>query len=160
MHPIHDSDALLLLALALASKRKPADLVEIVTAIDLLHGSTPLASKLSGAFVRLAEHGLIDAQADRFALTPAGQATLAGQPAKADTAARLFAIKEKLASVSSTGEPQPTLPGEAAITAALKTFGAARRAAAMSQPKPKAADDAPKRPGQWRNKRGAAPRRG
>lgn len=160
MHPIHDSDALLLLALALSSKRKPADLVEIVTATDLLHGSTPLASKLCAAFVRLAEHGLIEAQEGRFALTPAGQATLAGQPAKADTAARLFAIKEKLASVSPTGEPTPALPSEAEITAALKAFGAARRAAAMSQPEPKPVDDSPKRPGQWRNKRGAAPRRG
>lgn len=160
MHPIHDSDALLLLALALSSKRKPADLVEIVTATDLLHGSTPLASKLCAAFARLAEHGLIEAPEGRFALTPAGQATLAGQPAKADTAARLFAIKEKLASVSPTGEPLSVLPSEAEITAALKAFGAARRAAAMSQPKPKAVDEPPKRPGQWRNKRAAAPRRG
>lgn len=160
MHPIHDADARLLLALALSSKRRPADLVEIVTAMDLLLGSTPLASKLCGAFVRLAEHGLIEAQADRFALTPAGQATLAGQPAKADTDARLFALKDALASVNPTGEALPTLPSEAEITAALKVFGAARRAAAMSQPKPKSVKDAPKRPAQWHHKRGATPRRG
>lgn len=160
MHPIHDSDALLLLALALSSKRRPADLVEIVTAADLLHGSTPLAGKLCGAFARVAEHGLIEAQAGRFALTPAGEATLAGQPAKADTAARLFAIKEKLAGVSPSAGPLPALPNEGEIGAAIKAFGVARRATAMSQQKPQTVDEAPRRPGRPQGKRAGAPRRG
>ena len=36
MHPVHDVDSLLILATALSSKRRPAELVEIVSAADLL----------------------------------------------------------------------------------------------------------------------------
>ena len=39
MHPIHDVDALLLLAIGLASKRRPAEPLEIVAAIDLIQGN-------------------------------------------------------------------------------------------------------------------------
>ncbi|HEX5802962.1 MAG TPA: hypothetical protein VFY24_08040, partial [Azospira sp.] len=97
MHPVHDADALLLLAVALSSKRRPADLVEIVAAIDLIHAAIPAEAKLAEAFARLARHGLIDAREAGFALTPPAQAMIGELPKKADAAERLFTIKGKLA---------------------------------------------------------------
>ena len=50
---------LLLLAIGLASKRRPAEPLEIVAAIDLIQGNIPAEAKLSEAIARLAVHGLI-----------------------------------------------------------------------------------------------------
>ena len=45
MHPIHDHDPLFLLAVGLAAKRRPAELVEIVAAIDFLQIKAPLEQR-------------------------------------------------------------------------------------------------------------------
>ncbi len=59
MHPIHEVDAILLLSLSVAAKRRPADLAEILAAIDLAHGAIPSGAQLSKAFASLSAHGLI-----------------------------------------------------------------------------------------------------
>ena len=72
MTPIHDIDALLLLATVLSAKRRPARLVEIMAAIDLLHGNIPAEQKLGEALARLAVNGLLVELDGGIALTPAG----------------------------------------------------------------------------------------
>ena len=57
MYPIHDHDPLVLLATALAAKRRPAELLEIMAAIDLIQGNIPNEAKLSEAFARLGQSG-------------------------------------------------------------------------------------------------------
>ena len=83
MHPVHDVDSLLILAIALSSKRRPAELLEIVAAADLLQNNIPNEAKLVEAFDRLAKYGLLKAEADGFALTAPAQEIITGLPRKA-----------------------------------------------------------------------------
>ncbi|MDP1610747.1 MAG: hypothetical protein Q8M11_06790 [Sulfuritalea sp.] len=154
MHPIHDVDVLLLLATALASKRRPAQLAEIMAATDLLHGSIPLDVELAAGFQRLSSHGLIADEAGGLRLTPAALQIMDSLPRKqkAETADRLLAIREQLAGYTPRGEAAAIAPTTEQLTAAilahrtfLKTPGRN-----MLVPKPKAALDKAKRPGQWR----------
>ena len=62
MHTIHDVDVLLLLASALAAKRRPADLAGIMAALDLVQKNIPAAPKLGEAFARLGSYGLLVAR--------------------------------------------------------------------------------------------------
>ena len=96
MYPVHDVDALLLLAMALASKRRPAGLAEIIAAADLVQGSIPSESKLGEAFHRLSMHGLIREAEGCFTLTPDAQKIMTGQPRKADAQERILGIKGTL----------------------------------------------------------------
>ena len=73
MYPIHDHDPLVLLATALAAKRRPAALLEIMAAIDLIQGNIPNEAKLSEAFARLGQSGLLVERDDGVALTPAAE---------------------------------------------------------------------------------------
>ena len=57
MHPVHDHDPLLLLATALASKRRPAEPVEVVAAIELMQVAIPPEGKLLEAIARLGAVG-------------------------------------------------------------------------------------------------------
>lgn len=152
MHPIHDVDALLLLALALASKRRPADLTEIIAAADLIHGSIPPESKLGDAFRRLSAHGLIAEAEGRFTLTPDAQKIVAGQPKKADTAERIFGIKGKLSEYDSKGDCAPVLLTAVQFEAAVAAHRAAGQTAGknMLMPKPKTAEIDPRRAAHWR----------
>ncbi len=59
MHPVHEVDAILLLSLSVAAKRRPAALAEILAAIDLAHGAIPSGAQLSKSFASLSAHGLI-----------------------------------------------------------------------------------------------------
>ena len=58
MHPISDTDALFLLATTLASKRRPAELVEVIAAFDLLQEPVPSSGRLIDSIQRLSAHGL------------------------------------------------------------------------------------------------------
>lgn len=176
MHPIHDVDVLLLLALMVAAKRRPAALAEILAAIDLQQGALPSASKLVDAFARLSRAGLVRALAAEFALTPEAEKLLARAQKPAETAARLFAIRERLA-----GYQPPSKPGDAAeasaqsapsapappialdlavVSAALQAHGVRVPGAAKNVlvPKPKPAEPEKARPGQ-RQRKPFAPRR-
>jgi hypothetical protein len=154
MHPIHDVDVLLLMATALASKRRAAELAEIMAAADLLHGSIPLDVDMAAAFLRLSTNALISEEAGRFTLTPEALEFMAGVPRKrkAEPAERLLAIKQGLAGYAPKVEGAairlPTEQVSAAILAHRVFLKSPGRN--MLVPKPKAAVDKAKRPGQWR----------
>jgi len=153
MTPIHDIDALLLLATALSAKRRPAALVELMAAIDLLHGNIPAEAKLSEAIARLAVNGLLVEIDGGIALTPAAQKIVEGLPRKGDSAERLFIIKDRLSDYSVRGEHPPILLGSEQLKEALLAHRAADAGAGRNLlvPKPKPAEDI-KRPGQRQRK--------
>ena len=108
MHPVHDVDALLLLATALSSKRRPAELAEIMAAADLIQGAIPAEQKLVEAFARLGRNGLISAGEGGIALTPPALAMVADLPKKmVEADERIFTIKAKLAAYQPEGEQAP-----------------------------------------------------
>lgn len=153
MHPIHDVDTLLLLAVTIAAKRRPAELADIIAAIDLSQDSIPSATKLTQAFARLADHGLLSAVDDGFTLTPAALDVVARLPKKADADERLFIIRERLGAYQSA-PPQTTITlTEAQLDAAIAAYRASAHGSAGNQlmPRPKP-EYAPKRPGAWRDK--------
>jgi len=154
MHPIHDVDVILLMATALASKRRPAELAEIMAAADLIHGSIPLDVDLAAAFLRLSTHGLICEEAGRFTLTPDVLEFIAGlrHKKKAGPAERLLVIKQELAGFTPKGEGAAIRLATEQISAAILAHRVFLKAPGrnMLVPKPKAAVDKAKRPGQWR----------
>lgn len=150
MHPVHDVDALLMLATALSSKRRPAELVEIIAAADLIQeGAVPPGTKLAEAFERLGVHGLICEAEGGYQLTPAAEAVMTGQPRKADSAERLFIVKEKLAAYTPAGQHAPVVVTVKQLDVAIIANRAAAQSAAKNLlvPKPKPAEGDAKRPG-------------
>jgi len=160
MTPIHDVDALLLLATALSSKRRPAELVEIMAAIDLLQGNIPSEPKLSEAISRLAVHGLMVEAAGGIALTPEAQKIVERLPKKSEAAERLFIIKDRLSEYNVKGEHAAILLSVEQLKAAMLAHRAAGEGAAKNLlvPKPKPAKEI-KRPGQRQRKPAPARRR-
>lgn len=154
MHPIHDVDALLLLATALSSKRRPAGLVEIMAAIDLINKNIPAEAKLAEGIARLAAHGLLCGSADGLGLTPAAQQIIENLPRKVENEERLFSIKDQLSMHNAKAES----PAIDVTTEALRAAMLAHRAEAASTaknllvPKPKPEDKSVQRPGQRQRK--------
>ena len=97
MYPVHDVDAILLLSLALAAKRRPADLNEIFTAIGLMQDMLPTPNKLSDAFARLSAHGLIVEIDGGYTLTEDSQKMMTSQRKNDDTQKKIYRLKEHLA---------------------------------------------------------------
>ncbi|MGE5470829.1 MAG: hypothetical protein ACM3X0_08545 [Bacteroidota bacterium] len=160
MQTIHDVDVLLLLATLLAAKRKPAELLEIVAAIDLAQGNVPAAPKLCESFSRLAGYGLLVAADGGYALTPDAQALVTRLPKKAETAERLFLIKDRLSEYSPKGEHPVVTVAEADVTAAITAHRAAAASPAKNLLVPKPKPEVEKaRPGQRQRKPLAAKRR-
>lgn len=153
MHPVHDVDSLLLLATALSSKRRPAELVEIVAATDLVNNNIPNEQKVVEAFERLSKHGLLCEIDGGYALTPAAQAIVSGLPRKAETPERLFAIKDKLADYHVKGEHAVVVLSTEQVTAAIQAHRAAEKTTAKNLlvPKPKPEAEVHK-PGQRQRK--------
>lgn len=154
MHPIHDVDALLLLATALSAKRRPAEPVEIMAAIDLINGNIPAEAKLAEAIARLAIHGLLCGSADGLALTPAGQAIIEKLPRKAENEERLFSIRDQLSMYNAKVESPAIDVTTDALRAAMLTHRAAAASTAKNLlvPKPKPEDKSQSRPGQRQRK--------
>ncbi|MBI5790577.1 MAG: hypothetical protein HZA63_03785 [Rhodocyclales bacterium] len=154
MHPIHDVDVLLLMSTALATKRRPAELVEIMAAMHLLHGSIPLDVDVAAAFGRLSTQGLLAEEAGGYTLTPQGLELMGGvrNKRKAETAERLLAIREQLADYRPRAEGLPIHLATEAVGAAILAHRNFLKAPGrnMLVPKPKAATDKPRPPGQWR----------
>lgn len=147
MHPIHDVDVILLLALALASKRRPAELAEIVAAAELgQEGAIPSAQKLVEAFSRLSSHGLIREEGACYGLTPEAEKIMAGGPRQADRARRIFGVKEKLSAYTPQGEHASILVTEAQLTAAIQVFRASGTGAGRNLLLPKPKVEEKKRP--------------
>lgn len=170
MHPVHDVDALLLLAVALSAKRRPAELVEIMAAIELIHGAIPAEQKLLEAFSRLAAQGLLHETAGAIALTLPAQALAADRPRKGDYAEWLFTLKANLAAslpLKPAVDSSDGLPGSMALSlgqiaaAVLAHRNNAKEAGRnLLVPKPKPAEDGKSRPGQRQRKPAPKSRRG
>jgi hypothetical protein len=154
MHPIHDVDVILLLATTLSAKRRPAELVEIMAATDLLtQGAIPAGAKMSEAFARLGVSGLIRDVDGSLTLTPAAEEIMAALPKRRDTELHLLRIKEQLAGY----QPKPGCPPIEVTLEQLTTAITQLRASASSSvknllvPKPKPTEEV-KRPGQRQRK--------
>ena len=161
MYPVHDVDAILLLALSLAAKRRPAALVEIIAAADLTQGAIPPETKLSDSFYRLSEYGLICEQDGGYTLTPDAQQILSGHARKAKSQERIYDIKENLADFHLNGEHALLLVKEEQIAAAIAEHQATKKSAGRNllMPKPKPAEEFGKRSGQHKPFRSFATRR-
>jgi hypothetical protein len=122
MYPVHDVDAILLLSLSVASKRRPADLVEIFTAIDLAQTAIPSANKLSDAFARLSAYGLIVEIDGGYSLSADAQQIMASQRKKDDTAKKIYRIREHLADYHLNGEHATILVHPDQLLAALQAY--------------------------------------
>ena len=70
MYPIHDTDAQLLLATLIASKRRPAALAEIVAAAEFMGCPVTAPKAWASAFERFSTHGLLVAEGEDFHYTP------------------------------------------------------------------------------------------
>ena len=151
MRSIPDVDAVVLLATALSSKRRPAELVEIVAAADLLQGFIPFVEKLGEAIRRLSALGLIAAAEDGFTLTPAALKLVADLPRKAAAEERIAAVKSNLAAHASKEECPPILLSRERLGAAIQAHKASGKASGKNllMPKPKA-DRHFKVEGRWR----------
>ncbi len=153
MYPVHDVDAILLLALSLASKRRPAELVEIIAAADMTQGAIPSEAKLSDSFYRLSAYGLICEQDGGYTLSADAQQMMAGQRKKADTPERVYGIKECLADYHLQGEHTAIQVTEEQLGAAILAHQATKRSTGknMLAPRPKPPEDERKRPGQYKS---------
>jgi len=143
MHPIHDVDAPLMLALALASKRRPASLAEIVAAFELTTNAILSEFKLSDAFFRLSKEGLISAAEGGFTLTPAAEKVMEGGSKKEDKAGKAQRVKDSLAAHNVEGEH----------VALVVTAGHVAEAMALLAPRRRVNEDyakKDKRAAQWR----------
>lgn len=154
MHPIHDIDLVIVLALMLASKRRPAELTEIIAATDLLYGPVPPSIRMVQAFARLADNGLVTEDGDRFSLTPAAQTLVTRLPKKADTDERIAILKERLLDYEVVDQGSAVGASEAKMNAAILAFRASTLVAGrnMLVPKPKPAETDPGRSGHWRKR--------
>jgi len=151
MQPIYDVDVIILMAITLSAKRRPAQLVEILAAADLAHGAIPAEGKMLDSFRRLAAHGLLVQIATGFTLTPESEAIMATIPKKAETTDRIYFVKDKLSSYNAKGEfPAITLSIEDIGTAVLAHRAAEHTGGKnLLMPKPKTVELDYKRP-QWR----------
>ncbi len=153
MKQIHDIDTLLLLALGIAAKRRPAELLEIMAAIDFLQGNIPSEAKLSEAFARLSGLGLILAEDGGFRLSPAAEEMVSNLPKKGEAEERLFRVKDNLSTFKPEGEHAAVAVATEDIKAAIQAHREAGKGGAKNllMPKPKPMEDKP-RPGQRQRK--------
>ena len=149
MLPIHDVDVLLLLALALSSKRRPAELVEVIAAADVIQGAVPSELRLIDAFSRLAGQGLICKQDGGYVLTAEAQAIMANPSRKVDIEKRLPGIKDKLAAHQATGEHPAIQLTAKQVCAAILAHRASSKLPGKNLliPKPKPAEGTSAGPG-------------
>ncbi|MGA7594050.1 MAG: hypothetical protein WCA64_02535 [Gallionella sp.] len=139
MYPVHDVDAILLLSLSVASKRRPANLTEIITAIDLSQDSIPSGNKLSDAFARLSAYGLVVEAEGGYTLSADAQQMMASQRKKDDTAKKMHRLREHLADYRLNGEHTTIQVHPDQLLAALQAYRKARgsgRSWLVDKPKP------------------------
>ena len=151
MRMLQDIDVVILMATTLSSKRRPAELVEIVAAADLIQGAIPFVDKLGDAIQRLSSAGLISASEGGFTLTPAAQEIMARQPKKAAAEDRLIAIKHDLAAYSPQEECAPILLTREQLSTAIRMHKTSRKTPGRNLLMPKAKPDRHfKVEGRWR----------
>ncbi|MEZ5627674.1 hypothetical protein [Denitromonas sp.] len=154
MHVFRDTDAPLLLATLMASKRRAADLVGLVAALDLiLEGAIPPPLKLIDAFKRLSTHGLIAEAEGGYVLTAEGQKMVVGLPKKANADERVESIREDLGRYPQADDHPAVVVAAEAIVAAIQAHKASKTGTGRNllMPKTKAAEAAAKRAAGWRH---------
>ena len=151
MHPVQEIDAVVLMAASLSSKRRPAKLVEMVAAADLIHGSIPFVEKFGDAIKRLSIIGLIAKTEEGFTLTSIGQKMMANVPKKAGTEELVIAIKLNLADYRPKEDSPPVLLPQEQLSEAIREHKSSRKAPGKNllMPKPKV-DRHFKVDGRWR----------
>lgn len=139
MHTHHDLDAVILTATMLSSKRRPAQLVDVVAAADLLQGFVLFPEKLGAAIERLSALGLIAAAEGGLTLTEAARELMAKQPAKISPEDLVVAVADSLAAWRPRGEHPPLLLEPQELGAAIRAYKATRKTAGKNllMPKPK-----------------------
>jgi hypothetical protein len=148
MYPVHDVDAILLLSLAVAAKRRPADLIEVATAIDLAQETIPSANKLSDAFARLSAYALIVEIDGGYTLSADAQKMMENQRKKDDNAKRIYKLKEHLADYHLQGDHATVLIHPDKIQAAVDAHLKAKKMGVRNllMPKTQAQIDFKKQP--------------
>lgn len=147
----HDLDAVILMAATLASKRRPAELVEIVAAADLILGFVPFAEKLGAAIERLSARGLIGMSEGDFTLTDAGREMMSKQPRKASQEEIIAALKNSLAARRPRTEHPPILLEPEQLGTAIRAHKATRKTGKnVLMPKPAVVTRHFKVEGRWR----------
>ncbi|MGB8517764.1 MAG: hypothetical protein WCD45_07730 [Gallionella sp.] len=148
MYPVHDVDAMLLLSLSVAAKRRPAELIEIIAATDLAQGAIPGETKLSDAFARLSAYGLILQVDGGYALSADAQQMMESQRKKDDNAKHIYRLKEHLADYHLQGEHVTIFISEAQLSEAIAAHQAAKKSGVRSMltRKPKPVDDTKRQP--------------
>lgn len=151
MDSLQDMDVIVLMAMTISTKRRPAELLEIVAAADVLQGFVPSAEKLGEAIECLSSLGLISEADGGFTLTEVSQAALAKLRKKADTEERIIAIKADLAFASPNAVCRSVTLVKEQLDAAIKTHKVAKKASGQNllMPKPKT-DRHFKVEGRWR----------
>lgn len=147
MNPVRDVDALLLLAIAISAKRRPAQLGEIVAAQDLIYGSVFSKSDLAKAFCCLSRIGLISQVGDGYALSPVAQTIMSAGRKKADNEERLHGLKAAISAYNLKTDHPVIDVSEEQLAAAIhdhQVYGA-QTGRNLLVPKPKPLID-PKRP--------------
>lgn len=153
MYPVHDIDAQLLLATLIAAKRRPAELADIVAAAEFLGCPVSAPRAWADALRRATSHGLILATettaGPTWSLSPAAQTLSQGLPKKAETAERVFLVREKLAAYTPAAPSAEVPVSEEQFNEALKTHAAlaAQGGKNLLMPKPKAEPEDARRRG-------------
>ncbi len=153
MHPVNDVDALLLLATTLAAKKRPAELVEIIAAVNLIQTEIPGEAKLGESFARLATNGLICEIDGRYTLTADAQKIMAGQPRKGASDERIFRVRDELSAFIPKGAHASVMLTAEQLDAAIRAHRTAGEGTGKNLlvPKPKPEGDSQK-PGQRQRK--------
>ncbi|HEY0664486.1 MAG TPA: hypothetical protein VGD24_00280 [Gallionella sp.] len=137
MYPVHDVDAILLLAMSLAAKRRPAELVEIIAAADLSLQAVPTSARMTDSLHRLGSYGLITETPDGYSLTAAAQLMLTGHAKKALPQERIRNIREHLADHNRQGDALDIHVTEKQVDAAIVAHRANKQQRSWLTPKPK-----------------------
>ncbi len=154
MQPIHDVDVLLLLCSAMAAKRRPAELIEIMAAIDLVQGNIPSEDKLSDSLVRLGTAGLLIQAEERVGLTATAEGLIKLLPRRGEHDQRLFELRGLLGAFQPVGEASPVniAPADLRIAMLAHRSAASTTAKNLLMPKPKTEESQQPRPGQRQRK--------
>lgn len=130
-------------------------MVEIVAAADLLDGGVGSEARWAEAFRRFATHDLIVEVDGRYTLTEAGLQLVHRLPKKADTAERIFLLREKLSEYEPAEKTPSIVMQEEQVAEAVRAHQASKSVGGknllMPKAKPAEEDAAPRRrPGGWR----------
>lgn len=138
MHTQHELDAVILTAIMLSSKRRPAQLVDVVAAADLIQGFVPFPEKLGAAIERLSALGLVAAADGGLTLTEAARELLAKLPVKIGPQDLAAAVADVLREWRPRAGHAPLLPDPQELGAAVRAYKATRKAPGKNllMPKP------------------------